>query len=118
MRNKLIAVSHCTAGDILIAVNVWVFALIVAGRPGWPGEGFRRVALLTIASGLAYTAFSEWLNTAVRHSWAYSRLMPVIPGLGVGLSPLAQWLLVPSLALWATRRNPVNSAVGRPVGDG
>jgi hypothetical protein len=104
-RDKLVAVLHCSAGDILIAISAWAFALIVAGRPGWPAEGFRRVALLTITSGLAYTAFSEWMNTAVRHSWAYSGLMPVIPGLGVGLSPLLQWLFVPSLALWAARHN-------------
>ena len=31
-RDKLVAVSHCTAGDILIAVGAWTFAVIVAGR--------------------------------------------------------------------------------------
>jgi len=103
LRDKLVAVLHCTAGDILIAISAWAFALIVAGRPGWPAEGFRRIALLIIAGGLGYTVFSEWLNTAIRHSWAYSSLMPVVPGLGVGLSPLLQWLVVPSLALWAAR---------------
>lgn len=114
LRDKLVAVSHCTAGDILIAVSVWAFALIIAGRPGWPDEGFRRVALLIIPSGLAYTAFSEWLNTALRHSWAYSRLMPVIPGFGVGLSPLLQWLIVPSLALWAARHKHGRRQTDKP----
>ncbi len=102
-RDKLVAVSHCTAGDILIAVGAWTFAVIVAGRPQWPTERFRRVALLMIATGLVYTGFSEWQNTTVRQSWTYSHLMPIIPGLGVGLSPALQWLVIPSLALWAAR---------------
>jgi hypothetical protein len=31
-RDNLVAVSHCTAGDIVIAVTAWTFAVIVAGR--------------------------------------------------------------------------------------
>jgi hypothetical protein len=111
-RDKLIAVSHCTAGDILIAISVWVFAVTVAGRPHWPAEGYWRVALLIVLSGLAYTAYSEWLNAAVRQSWTYSHLMPVIPGLGMGLSPMLQWLVIPSLALSAARRGCVDSGTG------
>ena len=103
-RDKLVALSHCAAGDILIAVSTWALACVIAGDPGWPGEGPRRVAVLTVAFGLAYTGFSEWLNTAVRQTWEYSELMPVVPGLGLGLSPLLQWLAVPSLALWAAGR--------------
>lgn len=98
-REKLVAVLHCTGGDFLIALCAWAAAVIVAGRSGWPAEASRRVALLTIAAGLAYTGFSEWLNTAVRQSWTYSELMPVIPGLGVGWSPVLQWIAIPALAL-------------------
>jgi hypothetical protein len=29
-----------------------------------------------LAGCVAYTIFSEWLNTAVRQGWAYSPLMP------------------------------------------
>ena len=100
---KLFAVLHCTAGDLLIALGSWALAVIVAGRPDWPARGFRPVALLTIAAGLLYTGFSEWLNAGVRESWAYSNWMPVIPKLGLGVSPLLQWLVVPSLALTAAR---------------
>ena len=54
--------------------------------------------------GLAYTVFSEWLNVEVRRSWAYSDLMPVLPPLGTGLSPVLQWVVIPSAALWMARR--------------
>ena len=103
-RENVIAVLHCTGGDVLIALSVWASAVLLAGRPGWPVEAAWRVAALTVVAGFTYTAFSEWLNTAVRQSWTYSRWMPVIPGLGTGLSPALQWLVVPPMALWAARR--------------
>ena len=82
--------------------------MVIAGGSGWPAEASRRTALLTIAGGLAYTGYSEWLNAAVKRSWSYSDLMPAIPDLGIGLSPVLQWIVVPSVALWAAGRS------GRP----
>jgi len=52
-----------------------------------------------IANSLAYTIFSEWMNTVWRESWAYSAWMPLVPILGTGLSPLAQWVVIPAAAL-------------------
>ncbi|MEO6609507.1 MAG: hypothetical protein ABIN69_13670 [Aestuariivirga sp.] len=49
---------------------------------------------------MAYTVFSEWYNIAIRKSWSYSDLMPVIPLLGTGVTPLLQWVVVPALAFW------------------
>ena len=112
-RDKLIAVAHCAAGDLLIALCSWAFAVSVAGRSGWPAEAPGRVALLTIAAGLAYTGYSEWLNTAVKRSWTYSELMPMIPGLGLGWSPMLQWIAIPALAFWfATRSRRRRAGVG------
>jgi hypothetical protein len=100
---QIFAVLHCTGGDILIAGSSLLTALALVGRRAWPTDGFARVAGVTMVIGLGYTIYSEWLNTAVRVSWTYSELMPVVPWIGTGLSPLAQWLVVPSLALWAAR---------------
>ena len=49
--------------------------------------------------GVAYTAFSEWRN--VYRLSAYTDAMPLV--LGIGLSPLMQWILVPLLAVMALR---------------
>jgi hypothetical protein len=101
--------AHCTLGDMAIGAASLLFA-IVATRAGTIGEWtFRKVGLVTIAAGFGYTAFSEWLNTVARESWAYSALMPVI-GLGgveIGLSPLAQWLVIPPVAFWLARASPM-----------
>ncbi|MGE3279967.1 MAG: hypothetical protein AB7O13_03010 [Alphaproteobacteria bacterium] len=105
LRENVFAVLHCTGGDVLIALSAWAFAILVAGRPGWPVEATWRVAVLTVIAGFTYTLFSEWLNTTVRQSWTYSPWMPVLPGLGTGLSPAFQWLVIPSLALWAAGRD-------------
>lgn len=54
---------------------------------------------------LSNTAWSEWYNVQVKASWAYSDWMPLLPGFEIGLSPLAQWLVVPCVGLWWARRS-------------
>lgn len=96
------AVLHCTAGDVLIAGFCLLLSVALIDRSGWPRERFGEVALTTIVLALCYTVFSEWLNTEVRGSWTYRETMPRVPGLGIGLTPVLQWIVVPGLAFsWA-----------------
>ena len=99
------AVVHCTVGDFMIAGLSLLAALVVLGARTWPTERFVPVIALTILIGAAYTVFSEWLNTSMRKSWTYSELMPIVPWIGMGLSPLLQWLVVPALGFAAVKRN-------------
>jgi hypothetical protein len=94
---------RCIAGDILIALSVFIAALIVLNQRRWPEGRFVATAALTILFGLAYTVFSEWVHVHVFETWAYTAPMPTLPILGTGLSPLAQWLVVPALCLWWAR---------------
>ena len=93
------AVAHFTAGEILIALAC---AIAILAFSGWrwllPGRQSAIFLGIFIAFGVAYTVFSEWLNTAVRKSWVYSALMPVLPLIGTGVAPLLQWIVVPALA--------------------
>lgn len=98
------AVIHCAGGDLLISMASLVLALLLVGNNAWPTRAAGPVAVLTITFGVSYTVFSEWLNIVVRKSWAYSELMPVIPLLDTGLSPLAQWIAIPLAAFWWARR--------------
>jgi hypothetical protein len=96
------AVLHCTVGDVMIAGICILLSLAVIGRSAWPRARFGAVALATILMALSYTVFSEWLNTEVRGSWAYREAMPRLPGLGIGLTPILQWIVVPVLSFrWA-----------------
>jgi hypothetical protein len=92
---------HCTVGDILITTATLAAAAALARSLQWPPFGWR-MALTAILLGAAYTIFSEWLNVQIRRSWSYTAAMPVVPGLGTGLAPLLQWLVVPSLAFAIT----------------
>lgn len=99
------AVLHCTVGDVMIAGICLLLSLALIGRCAWPRARFGTVALATILIGLVYTGFSEWLNTEIRGSWAYREAMPRFPGLGIGLTPILQWIVVPILAFrWAAPR--------------
>lgn len=102
------AILHCTAGDVMIATLALMAALVLVGTADWPRDTSMRVTLVALTIGIGYTAYSEWLNTAVRQSWAYAPAMPRVPPLGTGLTPLLQWVVVPLLALWLSqgRRPP------------
>ena len=101
-KEQAFAVLHCTIGDAMIAGLSLLAALSLFARETWPSTGVARVYAGSLAFGVAYTIFSEWLNTSVRGSWAYSDLMPVVPVIGTGLAPLLQWFVVPTLAQWIT----------------
>jgi len=105
MREIVFAAVHCTGGDILIASVSLLATLMIIGNGRWPHDRFHVVAAAAILGGLAYTIFSEWLNTEVRGSWAYSDWMPTVPLIGAGLSPFAQWIVVPMVAFWWARRS-------------
>lgn len=112
MRELAFAIVHCVAGDLLIATAALVLALVAGGTSSWPEDVrvYWRVGLIAIVLGAVYTLFSEWMNVEVRKTWTYSSAMPILPGTGTGLSPLAQWILVPMAAFCVARRKLISQA--------
>lgn len=93
------ALVHCTLGDVLIGAATLLAALLLLRAAMWPDTGRGQVMVVTVALALAYTMFSEWWNVELRQGWAYRDIMPRLPWLGTGLSPILQWIAVPLLAL-------------------
>lgn len=88
----------------MIAGLSLLVALAIAADVTWPERGAFRIWLFLLILGVGYTVYSEWLNVNVRKSWAYAPAMPLLPGLGTGLAPLLQWVIVPTLVLRVIHR--------------
>ena len=97
-----VALAHCTAGDVLIAVSSFILGLIATRRADWPMSRPLLGGAVATLFGLAYTAFSEWQNVYQTGSWSYTPAMPLL--FGVGLAPLLQWLVIPPLGIAFLRR--------------
>lgn len=101
------AIFYCTRatlGDVLITlVAFWLVAAWQRNRdwllrPRLPAlAGF-------VAVGVLVTIALEWHATALADRWQYAGFMPTVPLLGTGLLPLLQWLILPLVVIWLTRR--------------
>lgn len=108
--------TRATGGDVVILLMGFWLGLVVAGHRPWIVPLHRGPAVVMIASGIAVTLVLEWLATGPLERWRYAEAMPVIPSLGVGLAPLAQWLLLPPLILWLARHHLAGrTALVRPL---
>ena len=100
------ACSQATLGDAVILLLAHASVVVVTRRRLWVlAPSWREVAGF-VSAGVAITAMIEWLATRGHwtQTWAYSSAMPLIPGVGIGLAPLLQWVIVPPIALWFVRR--------------
>lgn len=101
------AVKMCTSatiGDVGFALTAfWTTSLIARSRH-WitAPKNWQRLVFLGVGIGL--TVGFEYYYTNISLRWTYSDLMPLVPPFGTGLSPLLQWIVVPLLTLWLSRR--------------
>ena len=104
-----IAIRGClraTLGDAAIMLLAyWIISLAIRNRR-WVLAPHAAHLIWFIALGVLITAVIEWLATHGHWiaSWTYSAGMLVVPGVGIGLSPLLQWVIVPLLVMWFVRR--------------
>jgi len=96
----LYGLAHCTLGDLLILLSVfWLVSILNHSRHWIFSASMPNIVLFTVIS-LAYTIFSEILNTRIKGTWGYTELMPIIPVIEVGGMPFLQWLLIPPILIW------------------
>jgi hypothetical protein len=96
------ALLHCTLGDVVIALAMFVVTGIMLWRLDWPERHPWLGGVIVVIGAMAFTAWSEWYNVYRAGNWAYTARMPMI--FGIGLSPLMQWLILPPVILAAYRR--------------
>lgn len=98
--------SRATLGDAVIMLVAYGFVALVARNRRWILAPALSQLALFVAIGVVVTAVIEWLVLHGRwiDSWSYARGMPIVPGLGIGLVPLLQWIVLPLLVVWFVRR--------------
>lgn len=103
--------TRAALGDVVIALAAfWVACLVARGRQ-WIMQARRRPLLVMLLTGVVVTLAFEWLATGPLERWQYAGEMPVVPVVGVGLTPLLQWLLLPPLMVWLSRRHVLGSMI-------
>lgn len=100
---------RATGGDVLILLSSFWLASIIVGNRRWLMEGDLKPAVILVATGLVVTIVLEWLATGPLERWVYADSMPIIPLVNVGLAPLLQWVLLPPLIMWLSRRHILGS---------
>lgn len=100
---------RATGGDVLIFLSSYWLASIMVGNRRWLMEGELKPAVILVATGLVVTIVLEWLATGPLERWVYADSMPIIPLVNVGLAPLLQWVLLPPLIMWLSRRHILGS---------
>lgn len=95
---------RAAAGDgLIILLAFWTVAW-VAGSRSWIAHPSASTLCGFIGIGLGITITMEYWATAMTGRWEYADAMPRLPLLGTGLAPLLQWMLIPPLVVWLTRR--------------
>jgi len=102
--------TSATFGDVGFALTAfWGTALFARSR-NWIFAPKVPQIMLFIGIGLILTIGFEYYYTNITLRWTYSDLMPLVPPFGTGLSPLLQWLILPILVIWFTKRHMVPTA--------
>lgn len=97
----ILVCAKATAGDGVIALAAYATGAGCART--WHWRASRGHVATYLAVGVAITVVLEGLNVYVWRRWAYAPAMPLV--LGIGVSPLLQWAIVPPLALWLMKRH-------------
>ncbi len=108
------AVQACTQaalGDVLIALTAYWAVAGWRRRRDWLRDYGTKECLGFVLVGVGLTVALEWHATLGSQRWEYVPLMPSLPWLGTGLSPLLQWLILPPLILWMSRRHLLGTEV-------
>lgn len=96
--------TSATIGDVGFALTAfWITSALSKSRR-WMVSPTLIQLVIFMAVGLTLTMVAEFYYTTESLRWTYSELMPLVPPFDTGLFPLLQWLVIPPLVIWMTRR--------------
>ncbi|MEC5217066.1 hypothetical protein RCH09_002022 [Actimicrobium sp. GrIS 1.19] len=91
---------HCfvaSLGDGVLIGIIDAIGCATFRRVDWYCHPTVRTYLMMFLTGLLIAVGIEWVAINILDRWTYRAAMPIIPGLQVGLVPVAQMLVLPPL---------------------
>jgi hypothetical protein len=91
---------HCfvaSLGDAFMVLIIFAAGWITLQRWDWFDRPHVAGYLVMLAAGLILAVLVEWIAVHILGRWKYTEKMPIVPGLGIGLVPIAQMLILPPL---------------------
>ena len=103
---------HCivpSLGDGLIVILIFCVGWFARGRSDWADKPGGVGYALMLVAGFCAAVLVEWVGFYGLKRWDYMASMPLLPGLGIGVVPVLQMLILPPLIFklngwWITRR--------------
>ncbi|MDI1237400.1 MAG: hypothetical protein PSV26_07950 [Polaromonas sp.] len=104
---------HCiipSLGDGLIVMLIFGVGWAVRGRSDWTDQPGWAAYVLMLMTGFSVAVIVEWVGFYGLNRWSYTASMPLLPGLGIGVVPVLQMLILPPVIFritgwWFARRN-------------
>lgn len=98
--------SRATVGDALIMlIAYWSVAVFCRNRRWFVNPRAAQVVLFSLVGVLITVAIERMaLSGLWMGGWSYAPEMPIMPVIGIGLTPLLQWVVLPPLVVWFVRR--------------
>ena len=95
-----VALWHCflsSLGDGLLVLLIFACGWIALRRREWFEQPGASGYLVMLTVGLAVGVGIEWTAVHLAQRWTYTEYMPRVPGIEVGIVPVAQMLILPPL---------------------
>ncbi len=111
--DAILTCTRATLGDAVIMLTAFWSVSLATGSRNWLLAPNATRILMFAGTGVLITIVIERLALAGMWlgGWNYSPLMPIVPGIEVGLSPLLQWVVLPPLVVWFSRRHINGSSI-------
>ena len=98
----LLVCFQAALGDGLLILALYGMGYAFFRRREWILQPSVTGYTFLVLAGMAVAVAIE-MQALAWNRWSYNALMPVIPGLGVGLVPVVQMMILPPLVFYLTR---------------
>lgn len=107
----VLLIIRATLGDVLISLAAFWSASVAVRSRFWIIDKGKKGLWVFLGMGMLITVVFEELATGPLNLWEYADAMPILPILGTGLAPVAQWVILPLLQLWFVRRQLLGGSI-------